>query len=283
MLEFKPTRPPRGRLARLGVVLDTRNASGRMSEIDLNTPNPGADNRPGALVFGSRFNNTYWREFGPRLGLAYQVNNKLVVRAGYAMTNTPPIANDWGYGGFTFGFNANDNVPAGTSPTGFVDDPAIYLKKPYPALQGSLPNTDPSQANYCCQVATTAKDANRPGYVQNYNLTVQYLLPRETVLEVAFIGNKGTRLWGAKGVFSEYDGLPASMLSMGAILNDSVSMHPQFKPYASFPDDLSVAQALTSSFATSDPNAARSRTARSASILRFMAIPRDFSDAMSWL
>jgi len=64
------------------------------------------------------------------------------------------------------------------------------------------------------------------------------------VLEVAFIGNKGTRLWGAKGVFSEYDGLPASMLSMGAILNDSVSMHPQFKPYASFPDDLSVAQAL---------------------------------------
>jgi len=64
------------------------------------------------------------------------------------------------------------------------------------------------------------------------------------VLEVAFIGNKGTRLWGAKGVFSEYDGLPASMLSMGAILNDSVSMHPQFKPYTSFPDDLSVAQAL---------------------------------------
>ncbi len=73
---------------------------------------------------------------------------------------------------------------------------------------------------------------------------MQYLLPRETVLEVAFIGNKGTRLWGAKGVFSEYDGLPASMLSMGAILNDSVSMHPQFKPYTSFPDDLSVAQAL---------------------------------------
>src|SRR5262249_5247885 len=98
-----------------------------MSEIDLTAPNPGAGNRPGALVFRNRFNNTYWREFGPRFGLAYRVSNKVVVRAGYAMTNTPPIRNDWGYGGFTFGFNGTVNVPAGTSPTGFVDDPSIYL------------------------------------------------------------------------------------------------------------------------------------------------------------
>jgi carboxypeptidase family protein len=218
--------------------------TGRMSEINLNTPNPGADNRPGALVFGSRFNDTYWREFGPRLGLAYQVSGKLVLRAGYAMTNTPPIANDWGYGGFTFGFNGNSNVVGGTSPTGFVDDPAIYLSQPYPPLQGVLPNTDPSQVNYCCQVATVAKDSNRPGYVQNYSLTVQYQLPRQTVLEVAFIGNKGTRLWGAKGVFSEYDGLPSKLLSMGDVLNDPVSMHPQFLPYPDFPTDLTVATAL---------------------------------------
>jgi hypothetical protein len=218
--------------------------TGRMSEVDLNTPNPGANGRLGALVFGSRFNDTYWREFGPRLGLAYQVNSKLVVRAGYAMTNTPPIANDWGYGGFTFGFNGNVNVVAGTSPTGFVDDPATYLRLPYPSLRGSLPNTDPSQLNYCCQVATVAKDSNRPGYVQNYSLTVQYQLPRQTALEVAFIGNKGTRLWGAKGVFSEYDGVPSKLLSMGDVLNDPVSMHPSFMPYPSFPTDLTVGTAL---------------------------------------
>ena len=33
MTEFKPTRAPRGRLVRLGVVLDTRNAPGRLQEI----------------------------------------------------------------------------------------------------------------------------------------------------------------------------------------------------------------------------------------------------------
>ncbi len=220
--------------------------TGRMSEIGLNTPNPGADGRLGALVFangGSRFNDTYWKEFGPRLGLAYQVNNRLAVRAGYAMTNTPPIRNDWGYGGFTLGFNGSVPVAAGTSPTLFIDDPAIYLSQPYPS-QGSLPNTDPAQLNYDGPWLATAKNDNRPGYVQNYSLTVQYLLPRQTVLEVAFVGNKGTRLWGGAGVFSEYDGLPAKQLSLGSILTDSVSNHPQYLPYASFPTDLSVAQAL---------------------------------------
>src|SRR2546422_11570949 len=125
--------------------------TGRMSQVDLNTPNPGADNRPGALVFasgGSRFNNTYWREFGPRLGLAYQFNNKLVIRAGYAMTNTPPIRNDWGYGGFTFGFNGSVNVPAGNSPTRFVDGTAIFLSHPLPRLRAPRPRPYPSPANY---------------------------------------------------------------------------------------------------------------------------------------
>jgi hypothetical protein len=221
--------------------------TGRMSEIDLNTPNPGADGRRGALVFakgGSRFNNTYWKEFGPRLGLAYQVNDKVVLRSGYAMTNTPPIRNDWGYGGFTLGFDGSVPVVAGTSPTGFIDDPASYLSQPYPNLQGSLPNTDPAQLNYDGPWLTTAKNANRPGYVQNYSLTLQYLLARQTVLEVAYIGNKGTRLWGGKFAFSERDGLPSSMLSKGDVLVDSVSNNPQYSPYASFPTDLSVAQAL---------------------------------------
>ena len=46
----------------------------------------------------SRFSDTYWKEFGPRFGVAYQLNNKMVIRAGYAMMNTPPIAQNWGYG-----------------------------------------------------------------------------------------------------------------------------------------------------------------------------------------
>ena len=166
----------------------------RMSEVSLAAQNPEAL-RPGALVFPDRANNTYWRQILPRVGIAWHAMDKLVVRAGYGITSTPPIANNWGYGGFTYGFNASVPTIAGTSPTGFVDDPAIYLRNPYPSLKGSLPNTDPNSANYQ-NVSTTAPDANRPGYVQNYNVTLQYQLPGDTVLEAAFVGNKGTRVWG---------------------------------------------------------------------------------------
>jgi hypothetical protein len=222
----------------------------QLSYIDLDAPNPEAGNRPGALVFGRKPHNTYWRELGPRIGFAYQASEKMVVRGGYAVTNTPPIRNDWGYGGFLYGFNGSINVRARSSPTGFVDDPAMYLDQRFPDFAGTLPNTDPSSGNFEAST-TTAPDAQRPGYVQNWNLTVQHELPGDTVLELAYVGNKGTRLWGGafsdligSPVFSQMNGLPATMLTMGDLLTEQVGDHPQFKPYPNFPDDATVAQAL---------------------------------------
>ena len=218
--------------------------TGRMSEVSLTAPNPGADNHPGALVFTNNVNNTYYKLIGPRFGLAYQLNDKIVIRTGYAITNTPPIANNWGYGGFLNGFNGSDNVLKGTSPTGFVDDPSIYLNAPYPSFTGTLPDTDPTQLNYSSTATTTARDANRPTYVQNWEMTVQYLLPKDTVLEVAYVGNKGTRDWGGITAWNEYNGLGSNLLSMGDTLTAPVSSFPQYLPYASFPTGLTVAQAL---------------------------------------
>ena len=213
--------------------------TGRMSYIDLAAPNPDAGNLPGVLVFKNRPSSTYWKMFGPRLGIAYQATSKVVVRTGYAIMNTPPITNGWGYGGFTTGYNANINLAKGTSPTGFVDDPVIYMSQPFPSLGYSLPDTNPADTNFNAST-TTAPDANRPGYVQNWNFSIQYELPKQTVLEVAYVGNKGTRVWG----FNHMDTLPAKLLSMGDTLNDSVANHPSFLPYSGFPTDLSVAQAL---------------------------------------
>jgi hypothetical protein len=231
--------------------------TGRMSEIDLNAPNPGAGNLPGALVFAgpgrSRFNDTYWKEFGPRFGIAYQLSKRVVVRTGYAIMNTPPLANNWRYSAFTFGYNGTVTVRKGSNPDGFIDDPAMYLTQPFPSLSSPLPDTDPASANGSA-ASTTARDANRPGYVQNWNLTIQYELPKDSVLEVAYVGNKGTRLWGGQGactlagncggVFSEYNTLPSSLLSMGDILNEPVSQHPQYTPYPGFDTTQTVSQAL---------------------------------------
>jgi outer membrane receptor protein involved in Fe transport len=218
----------------------------RMSEVSLSVPDPGAANLPGALIFGGPFNDTYWKEFGPRFGVAYRLTNKVVLRAGYAMTNTPPIANSFNYV-FTYGYTATNQLNALPSP----HDPRIYLSQPFPAYPGTIPNTDPSGAEFNYQSFTTARDANRPGYVQNYNFTIQYELPHSTVVELAYIGNKGTRLWGGQSQagawvnFSELNGLPSTLLGMGDTLTDAASAHPSVIPYAGFPaDNYSVAQAL---------------------------------------
>jgi hypothetical protein len=157
------------------------------------------------------------------------------------MLNQPPITNAWGYSGFTFGYNTTINVREGSSPTGFADDPAMYLSQPYPGLSGTLPDTNPADSNFNAY-QTTAPDANRPSYVQNWNFTIQYQLPKSVVLEAAYVGNKGTRMSGWP--FAERDNLPTTLLAMGDILRDPVSMHPQYIPYAGFPLNYSVAQAM---------------------------------------
>jgi hypothetical protein len=130
-------------------------------------------------------------------------------------------------------------VAAGSSPTGFAQDPAMYLSQPYPSLGYSLPDTNPTNGQFNAGY-TVSPDANRPGYVQNYNFSIQYLLPKSIVLETAFVGNKGTRLWG----FPQYDVNPATKLSIGDPLLDPVSSHPQYSPYAGYPTDQTVAQAM---------------------------------------
>src|SRR5256885_350279 len=66
----------------------------RYSTFDPNTPNPGADGRPGAVIFTGHcsgcvgrntFENPDHSAWGPRLGFAYRVNDKTAVRGGYCV------------------------------------------------------------------------------------------------------------------------------------------------------------------------------------------------------
>ena len=215
----------------------------RLAYLDLDLPNPGAEGHPGAIRFDNLTpQDTYWAMIGPRLGVAYRATDKLVVRAGYGLTNMPPIRNDWGFDGFTTGFSSSIPINSGTSPTGFVDDPSFWLDNPYPDLENPLPNLSPDQQLYTGQQTTSPKSTRLP-YVQNWNATVQYQLPSDFVFEAAYIGNKGTRLWHS--YFRQENVLPTSFLSLGDTLRENVGDHPELKPYASYPDNRSVAQALT--------------------------------------
>ncbi len=71
-------------------------ANDETSFLDISGPNPGAGNRLGRLAFaGTRWNaasygekapeDTYHKAFGPRVGFAYSLDPKTVIRAGYGI------------------------------------------------------------------------------------------------------------------------------------------------------------------------------------------------------
>jgi hypothetical protein len=219
--------------------------AGRESAIDLNKPNPGAGNRPGALIFADEmgrkgFHDTYYYMVGPRVGFAYAVNKKLVVRGGYGINNAPFVANFSTPG--TFGYNGNIAVNSTTNPPLYPQAPVMYLHDTFPSFNGTLPNRNPALANNQ-GIGYIAPDSNRVAYTQNYSLGFQYQLPAALVMEASYIGNKGTRL--DAGGLDNLNQLPLSALSYGNALIDRLSDHPELGhllPYPGFSG--TVAQAL---------------------------------------
>ena len=124
-------------------------------------------------------NNNY----GPRLGIAYRVNEKSVIRSGYgisfiprrmAQTNFPILQNN-GYP------SPNAFAPAAvTMTTGF---PAF---SPFAVPTDGVIQNPPLSNGY----GITPRDLNS-AYIQSWNLSVQRALPWKLALDVAYVGNRG--------------------------------------------------------------------------------------------
>ncbi len=220
----------------------------RMSSLDPKRSNPGADGFPGALAFlgkcngcvgKSAFADTYWKQFGPRVGFAWANEGRnLVVRGGYGINYSPPIQDGFEFP-YTAGFNGSN--PINPRSGRFREDPSYLWDTPYPPFTQKLPNTDPAQRNGT-SIGYYLPETKRFPYVQNWNLGVQYELPWEAKLEINYVGNKGTRLNEPQYLFS-LNQVDPKWLSLGDALLDPISKHPEIKkPYPSFSG--TVAQAL---------------------------------------
>jgi hypothetical protein len=223
----------------------------RYSSFVQRAPNPVAPGvtLPGALVFagtgpgrsGKRtFEDSIKDAWGPRFGFAYQLGSKNVVRGGYGMyySNIPfsqfapaPIQ----------GFETNPTAPNLTN----GQFPAFYFDSGFPQnLIIYPPQIDPTLRNNLEVTAVPKDGLHQPRY-QNWNITIERQVTDNLVLDIAYVGNHGTRL-PAQGTLG---GLLANMsdpkvLALGA----SVLQGTDFAaaginiPYAGFPGD--VAQAL---------------------------------------
>ncbi len=196
----------------------------RMSFFDPTGANPAAGGRPGRLAFagdqwgaasyGSRHPEFTWKKgFAPRIGIAYALNDKTVIRTGYGIFYTQMFYSGWGGGvtqnGFqtvaSFGSKDSGQTPAFYWQEGFPQD----FQKP-PVLDASLQNGR--------GIYYRGLDGNRLPYSQQWNLSIERELSKDTHIGVAYVGNKGTRMPSTNVPLNALD---PKYLSMGSKLNDS--------------------------------------------------------------
>ncbi len=209
---------------RYDLILPTTDAHNVKSWMDPNATNPAAGGLKGALVFAtpSRRAGAYadTKAFGPRLGLAYALNEKTVLRGGYGILYTAggaerSLGSPWEQ----LGFNGSNGVPEdGSTPfTGLIG--GFSLKGGWPASRFTPPPfLSPSYENGQGPPSFGAfhGDGNLP-YVENWNLSVQRQLPGQILLDVAYVGTTGihlpSRLMNSNAMPSKYLGLNGQVLT----------------------------------------------------------------------
>ncbi|HYK89418.1 MAG TPA: carboxypeptidase regulatory-like domain-containing protein [Acidobacteriota bacterium] len=235
----------------------------RTAFFDPTGANSGAGGRPGRMVwagnkwgpasYGARYPEKPWKNgFAPRVGFAYSVSNKTVVRAGYGIFYSQAFYPGWGGGIDPNGFNSTVNKSS-VAFGGY--QPAFYWQDGFPAPDASQipPFIDTTKQNGKGYPTYRPVEANRLPYAQQWNLTIEHQLDKDTMLSVAYVVNKGTRLPSNNVPINVLD---PKYLSMGAKLNDvfepgMASLDGIAAPYAAWVDQLSagecsptVAQAL---------------------------------------
>lgn len=160
----------------------------------------------------------HWTLFSPRIGIAYSLSDKLVVRSGYGIFYIPPdtVLNMEPYAA-SINTTSTPWVPTlngGATPHNTLDDPyptGIQL----PVGRGS------NYRDTLYGTSVSAPVASEPyGNVQQWNLAVQRELGEGGSVEVAYAGSKGTHL---PGLVQNLNQLPNQYLAQGTKLLTQVT------------------------------------------------------------
>jgi hypothetical protein len=186
------------------------------------------DPETGTMVFatdGDTYDRTLIRpdrnNFAPRIGFAYTPWDRWVVRGGYGVFYTHTVRQ--GREGL-LGFNPPylvDNLLQ----TGVTGAAAVASAAPFRLVDG-YPSGLLDPTSLSPTVLRRGQDANqRTPYIQQFNIGVQYEVMPDVVLDIAYVGNKGTKLNGFRN------------LNQRAVINNpDGSQAAGARPYADFGD-----------------------------------------------
>jgi hypothetical protein len=241
---------------------------GRVAGFSPTALNPAVGNLPGAMIFetgGTKFASVYPYAFGPRLGAAYRITRKTVLRAGVGvsygqtssenrMSTAVGSNNPFSAPGFGAAWRALDQgAPAAASGT------YVY------------PNMDPGQYNRVSgtpvPIASNFFDhgAGRPPRIIQWSIGLQREIRRNLMVEASYVGNRG--VWWEGNELININALSADRLkTFGLDPNNATDLallvstmsstaasgrtNPatgkafSTLPYTSFPTNQTVAQSL---------------------------------------
>jgi hypothetical protein len=181
----------------------------------FNVPNPTYGNLPGAATFegygpgkcNCSFASNYPYNFGPRLGVAYQITPKTVFRGGigvsYAQTADLEMIS----------LATGSNVGFGPNPTYGL--PISQLQNG-PPIVPIWPNFNPGQipATQGGSPPAGAVDphAGYPPRLLMWSIGIQRELSKDISLEVSYVGNRGA-WWNSDGVLTDPNRVTKAILS----------------------------------------------------------------------
>lgn len=135
-----------------------------------------------------------YHDFAPRLGLAYRMTSKNVLRAGFGISYEPFEDNTYAYD-FPVKQNNAFNHVSGFGPAILPDGTPATFAKGFPApLVASTPSNGIIQANTPLLINQGYDVINlhyQDPYIETWNFTYERALPGKFVLDVGYVGNHG--------------------------------------------------------------------------------------------
>ncbi|MBI3208491.1 MAG: TonB-dependent receptor [Candidatus Solibacter usitatus] len=134
------------------------------------------------------------KNFAPRLGVAYRLNNKTVIRSGFGISFVPFADNTYAY---NYPVKQNNSYNSTTSfgrallPNGQPANMASGFPAPQVVAIPTNGIISPAPLN---QAYDVINKKFREGYVESWNLAVQRTLPKQFTFEAAYVANHGVAI-----------------------------------------------------------------------------------------
>jgi hypothetical protein len=243
---------------------------GRSTSFSPTLANPSAGGLPGATIYegygpgrcNCSFSNVYPFAIGPRLGVAYQIDQKTVLRAGYGMVYGRTGATNQNSSTYGVGFNTLNftSVAFGQSPVNFSQ--GLHYSEAALGAATLGAGIQPTPGTLTAPASWWDDTTGRPPRINQWSISLQREIFKDLVVEAAYVGNRASHI--ASGNVVQLNALTPQMLAakgfditnstdrsvlLGtlatALANPAtVAKYGLKLPYAGYPTSATVAQSL---------------------------------------